>query len=1002
MRKIALIILTALSFSLFTFPSVAQDEPVSPGLIITGVYHGETPPLRDLPVLTEADWQAMEEEAAQKMLNPKLRTRSYPYAATALPKGPDPVWQQEMPAIRETVTTLANFEGQQSSYWPPDCNGTAGPNHYMQTINSVYAIYDKTGTLVAGPSNLNTLFSGVTGSSCNDGDPIILYDEQAERWLIAEFSICGSNDYMLVAVSTTNDPTGTWHKYSFDVDDMPDYEKLGIWQDGYYMGTNTAGAGKKDIYVFERSKMLQGLTAQMVGFDNPWRPTTVDGFMCVPPLDNDGTFAPTGEPGLFITINDDAIGGGSDQLWIYELDVDWVTPANSTFTRVQQLNVAAFDSNFGTNWDNIKQLGTSQELDGIPQVIMNPPQYRNFGSYETIVCCHTVDVDNTDHAGIRWYELRRVSSGNWTVRQQGTYAPDSHSRWMGSIMLNGQNEIGLGYSVSSTTMYPAIRYCGQSSSNYNSASGVLDIAEQSVQAGVTYQSTYNRWGDYAAMQVDPTDDDAFWFTSQYPGTGGTRKTRVVGFVIGPVALNANFSAGNTTPVPNTTVLFNDLSTGGATSWTWSFTPNTVTYMNSTSSASQNPQVSFNQSGYYSVSLTVSNGSTNDTETKPNYIFAYTPGLWTGATSADWNTASNWDGGILPTSNSNITFPPSAPNLPLFSGDFTVGVNCNNLTFNSSSELIVTGNFTINPGETVNMTAGGTLIVGGNWTNNGTFNAGTGTVRLNGTGAISVANTQSTLDITAYNLSTFSKSMTALTGATTGPTGDDGYANVPVGFNFNYCGNNYSTITLSTNGWIAFTLATVTGHDNAALFTNTLPNATVAAWWDDLSDDITSVVYYKTEGVAPNRIFTAEWNRVLTYYTGASARISYQTKLFKTSNKIEFHYGTAESGTHSGSESASIGVEDATGGSGHFKEATTGSTTTGVTNLVSPGTWPAVNYRYLRPETTLTFSNIIINNTGGNVNFSNNTNVTGNFLVMPGGSFTVSTGKTLNVQGTSIE
>lgn len=96
------------------------------------------------------------------------------------------------------------------------------------------------------------------------------------------------------------------------------------------------------------------------------------------------------------------------------------------------------------------------------------------------------------------------------------------------------------------------------------------------------------------------------------------------------------------------------------------------------------------------------------------------------------------------------------------------------------------------------------------------------------------------------------------------------------------------------------------------------------------------------------------------------------------------------------------MEDATGGSGHFKEATTGSTTTGVTNLVSPGTWPAVNYRYLRPETTLTFSNIIINNTGGNVNFSNNTNVTGNFLVMPGGSFTVSTGKTLNVQGTSIE
>lgn len=590
----------------------AQDEVITPSLVISGEYLGETPPLRDLPILTQADWERMVEKAERKMLNPKLRTRSYPYAATALPQGSDPVWQRQGGAKRSSRAPILNFNGQDSPYYPPDANGTVGPNHYMQTINTVYAIYNKSGTLVAGPSNMNTLFTGVSGSTCNDGDPIALYDEQADRWLIAEFSICGSNDYMLVAVSTTSDPTGTWHKYSFDVADMPDYPKFGVWQDGYYMGTNNSSGN--DIYVFQRDQMLIGGTALMVGFNNPWRPTTIDGFMCVPPLDNDGPFAPTGEPGLFITMNDDAIGGGSDQLWIYELDVDWVTPSSSTFTRSQQLNVAAFDSNFGNNWDNIKQLGTTQELDAIPQVIMNPPQYRNFSTYETILCCHTVDVDATDHAGIRWYELRRIPGGNWTVRQQGTYAPDGHSRWMGSIMLNGQNEIGLGYSVSSSTIYPAIRYCGQSAAEYATASSILDVTEEIIQDGVYFQSSNNRWGDYSGMQVDPSDDDTFWFTSEYIGTGGTRKTKIASFIIGTMPLAANFSASATATLPGGSIAFTDLSTGSPTSWYWEFeggTPATSTL--------ENPTVTYNTIGIYDVTLTVTDGEESDTELKMNYI-----------------------------------------------------------------------------------------------------------------------------------------------------------------------------------------------------------------------------------------------------------------------------------------------------------------------------------------------------------------------------------------------
>lgn len=999
MKISGIILLIAL---LTTSPALlkAQDQPVSPSLIITGVYLGETPPLKDLPKLTEADWQAMQAKAGEKERNEELQSRSYPYAETAFPKGADPVWQKEMPAEREIMAPIVNFNGQDSPYYPPDCNGTVGPNHYMQTINCVYSIYNKSGALVAGPTNMNLLFSGVTGSSYNDGDPVVLYDEQADRWLAVEFSITGSNDYMLVAVSTTNDPTGTWHKYSFDVADTPDYEKFGIWQDGYYMGTNNSTGN--DIYVFERSKMLVGQTAQGIGFDNPWRPTTQDGFMCVPPLDNDGPFAPEGESGLFITINDDAIAGGSDQLWIYELDVDWTTPANSTFTRTQQINVASFDSNFGADWYNIRQQGTSQELDAIPQIIMNPPQYRNFGSYETIVCCHTVDVSNNDRAGIRWYELRRTNSSDWAIRQQGTYAPDTLSRWMGSIMLNAQNEIAVGYSVSSKLMYPAIRYAGQSASAYNAAGGTLDIAEQSIQAGVTYQSSYERWGDYAATQVDPVNNATFWFTSEYIGTGQARKTKIASFNMGTVVFNANFVASNTGPTPGTTVTLYDLSVGTPTSWSWNFSPNTVTYLNGTSSTSKNPQVSFNNSGYYTVSLTISDGSNNDTETKTNLIHVYINGLWTGATSNDWNTASNWDGGVLPASTSTIIIPSSAPNWPAFTGNFTVGTNCTGLTFNSSSVLNVSGNFTINLGKTVDMTGGGLLNVGGNWMNNGDFIPGTGTVKFTGTGAISVYSTYVPPDISGYVISAFTKGMTALSGASTGPTGDDGYANVSLGFSFSYCGSSYSTVTLSTNGWIAFVPASVSGYDNSYLFSTTTPNGAVTAWWDDLIDDGTSYVYYKTEGTTPNRVFTAEWNRLLTYYTTATARVTFQVKLYETSNKIEFHYGTAESGTHHSSEGASIGIEDATGGSNHFKEATTGSTTTGVTSLVSSANWPAVNYRYSPPVPSLTFANLIIANSAGTVNFPLNTIVTGNFQVMPGGAFVVTTGKTLTVQGVPVK
>ena len=360
---------------------------------------------------------------------------------------------------------------------------------------------------------------------------------------------------------------------------MPDYPKFSVWRDGYYMGDNNSSSN--DIYVFERTPMLTGGTAQMVGFNNPYRPTSIDGFMCVPPVDNDGTFAPTGSPGLFIAFNDDAIGGGSDQLWLYELAVNWTTPSSSTFNRTQQISVQPFDSNFGNNWDNITQ-PNSQKLDAIPMVIMNVPQYRNFGSYQTIVCCHTVDVDATNHAGIRWYELRKTT-GTWSVRQTGTYAPDAHNRWMGSVMLNGNNKIALGYSVSSSTVYPSIRYCGQSAGEYATGTGVMDIPEDNIWPGAYAQTSYNRWGDYSLMSVDPTDDDTFWFTTQYVGSGGSRKTRIASFKFGnspSVTTTAASSIGSTSATLNGTINPNGLSTTYYFQW-----GTTTSYGNTTTSTS---------------------------------------------------------------------------------------------------------------------------------------------------------------------------------------------------------------------------------------------------------------------------------------------------------------------------------------------------------------------------------------------------------------------------------
>lgn len=793
------IALLVIIWSAFSVALKAQYIPKAPLIISSGTYLGETTALRDLPSVTPEVYKSMVAKADKKLLNPKLKDRSYPFASVAHPAGPDAAWQKEMGHLEsKKKAPMQNFEGQTSPYLPADCNGSVGPNHFFQTVNTTYAIYSKTGTKLAGPTDLNLVFGSVTGASCNDGDPIILYDDKADRWLFVEFSLCESNEYMLMAVSSSPDPTGTYHAYSFDVADTPDYEKMSVWRDGYYMATNTTSGS--DVYVFERDAMIAGAASpKMVSFDNPYRPSSIDGFMCIPPIDNDGDFAPAGTPGMFIAMNDDAIGGGSDQLWIYELSVNWDNPASSSFARTQQIDVAAFDSNFGNDWDNIKQPGTTQELDAIPQVIMNVPQYRNFGTYQSIVCCHTVDVDQTDHAGIRWYELRKTT-GNWSLRQQGTYAPDAHSRWMGSIMMNANGKIGLGYSISSSDEFPGIRYCGQSANAYANATGTLDVAEEIIHSGQYAQTVAERWGDYSLLSVDPTDNETFWYTTQYVGFGSSRKSKIASFKIlsNPKAVTqAATSVSSTAATLNGTVNPNGLTTDYYFKWGTSTSYGNVTITNSAGSGSADLAVNASITGLtpgttYHFCLVASNGDGTSSGNDITFIPGQAEVTTSDITSITATTATG--GGIVTSDGGSATARGicwSTSTDPTTGNSFTT-----NGTGIGSFSSSITG---LMPGTLYHVRAYATNIAGTSYGNDVTFTSGTlnapvATAASNITSGGFTSNWNAVDGATSYSLDVSLYQSFSITGGTATLTeGFNNATTAPPDWIFMAIGGTYTTI-----------------------------------------------------------------------------------------------------------------------------------------------------------------------------------------------------------------
>ncbi len=470
-------------------------------------HHDISRPLRDMQSKVEYDGA------------PRAIPLRIPHPAALTPQLVDPVVQSSAAASLAT-TSVNNFPGLgQGSYGftvqyiPPDPNIAVGATQVVQWVNASFGVFDKSGNLSLGPVPGNTLWSGF-GGGCeanNDGDPIVQYDSAADRWVMTQFSVSTTPYLQCVAVSTSGDATGSYYRYAFPMPNFPDYPKLGVWPDAYYLSFNMFSGSSfvgARVCAFDRVAMINGNTATQQCFQ------LSSSYGSLLPSDLDGsTSPPAGSPNYFINF-------GSNSLNLWKFHVDFITPANATLTGPINIKVAAFSPacNGGTC---IPQANTKQKLDSLGDRLMYRLAYRNFGTYESLVVNHSVTAGgggrkSTSSVGIRWYEIRTPGTTP-TVYQQGTYAPDSNYRWMGSIAMDKVGNMAVGYSVSGSTLYPSIRYTGRVSTD---PLGTLQGENSIVEGKGSEAAPYSRWGDYTSMRIDPADDCTFWYTNQYLKSSG--------------------------------------------------------------------------------------------------------------------------------------------------------------------------------------------------------------------------------------------------------------------------------------------------------------------------------------------------------------------------------------------------------------------------------------------------------------------------------------------------
>lgn len=478
-----------------------------------------------------------------KIYNPRNRGSNKVVPGKGYPKEQDGVWQKEPGQIPAKYPILS-FDAATSGSTPSDPTGAVGPDHYVNAWNTSFAIYDKEGNILSPPASLSSL--GGTFSGEDLGDPIVFYDEFADRFLITQFS--KSPNSFLVAISAGPDPVNDgWFTYRFETGEaFPDYPKFSVWSDGYYITTNKDPRNPSEsevIYVLERDKILQGEAAQHVGFP-------------LPGINNNGFYSPAGFFAVgdelpprgnapIIYFQDDAwMGVEEDHLKIWNINMDWENLENSEIYESQNLGpeegvtpfIATFD---GGSFTNLSQPGDAPDLDALQGAVMYMSPYRRFATHNSVVLNFVVDIDGSaaEHAGIRWYELRQDGDGQpWTVFQEGTYAPDNSDRFCGSIGIDDRGNIGMGFTVLSdnpeSPVYPSLRYTGRYAGD---PTGKMTVREKSIVEGPSPNPS-SRYGDYAHLTIDPEDNQTFWYIGEY-FVDLERRNRVGVFKLEPDELN---------------------------------------------------------------------------------------------------------------------------------------------------------------------------------------------------------------------------------------------------------------------------------------------------------------------------------------------------------------------------------------------------------------------------------------------------------------------------------
>ena len=521
--------ITLLTFTLF-IGSNAEAQELTYQVEKSHIHKlGKTKPLRDILKDQPAPVSSPKLSRGDKpsyVHNFVGRREGLPVNPNAKPFGKDPLLNyansRNGGLSSEPIAIIEGLSQNEASAGVPDVNGDVSSKYYVESVNATWLqVYDLQGNEVGNRFAANTIWNQVDRESA--GDPVILFDEEAQRWFMTEFP---PQNEVLIAVSDDDDPMGEWTAYAFSTPRFPDYPHYGIWPEAYVLTTNEGGPGLK-FYVINRDDILAGRdTVDMQRFtvDDPNAP----GFHVATPVGITGSMMPdsTTKP-MIMMINDDGWGSVTeDQVEIYEITIDWEDESNTQIDQ-QVLPTTPFDAEFcsvpGPNFSCVPQ-PNGVGLDGIPRLIMHRAVYRNFGSHESIVINFAIDVTGDNDAGIRWMEFRKTGDADWTIYQEGTVgSQEGLNRFMGGISIDSKGNIGLAYSVSSEEVHASLRYTGRLVSD---PLGMMTLEEKEFATGKGSRSN-SRFGDYASMSVDP--QDVFWYAGEYIFANGQWGTKIVGF-----------------------------------------------------------------------------------------------------------------------------------------------------------------------------------------------------------------------------------------------------------------------------------------------------------------------------------------------------------------------------------------------------------------------------------------------------------------------------------------